>query len=441
MLKRLLLTSLFFIPVLSWGQVTNVDKIIAKIDNYFILKSEVEGLRARYEKENQNITSCQALESMAIQKLLVAKAEIDSVIVDNDQIRDQLDARMNQMITLYGNEKNIVDQFGKTVETLKSEFRSELREQMTADKMKQTIFQKASVTPLEVKKFFESIPKDSLPIMPTEVQLSQIVRLAPLTPEMRGDLITKLKDIKQRVINGESFEALAKEFSEDQGSAPQGGNLGWAKRGMMQPEFEAAAMSLDTGQMSDIVETTYGFHLIQTLQKRGQEYRSRHILLQPDYLILSTDEPRKYLDSLRTAIIADTLDWNKMVKEHSQDEMTAEAGGIVMDMQTGDNWFPVDVSMEPSLYFVVNKLKLGDISAPENYRTQEGKTGMRLIKVIKRKEAHTANLIDDYEKLKEFALNQKQSEIIEKWFQEALAEVYINIDSEYQSCNLFNNRQ
>jgi peptidyl-prolyl cis-trans isomerase SurA len=441
MLKRLLLTSLFFIPVLSWGQVTNVDKIIAKIDNYFILKSEVEGLRARYEKENQNITSCQALESMAIQKLLVAKAEIDSVIVDNDQIRDQLDARMNQMITLYGNEKNIVDQFGKTVETLKSEFRSELREQMTADKMKQTIFQKASVTPLEVKKFFESIPKDSLPMMPTEVQLSQIVRLAPLTPEMRGDLITKLKDIKQRVINGESFEALAKEFSEDQGSAPQGGNLGWAKRGMMQPEFEAAAMSLDTGQMSDIVETTYGFHLIQTLQKRGQEYRSRHILLQPDYLILSTDEPRKYLDSLRTAIIADTLDWNKMVKEHSQDEMTAEAGGIVMDMQTGDNWFPVDVSMEPSLYFVVNKLKLGDISAPENYRTQEGKTGMRLIKVIKRKEAHTANLIDDYEKLKEFALNQKQSEIIEKWFQEALAEVYINIDSEYQSCNLFNNRQ
>ena len=441
MLKRLLLTSIFFIPVLSWGQVTNVDKIIAKIDNYFILKSEVEGLRARYEKENQNITSCQALESMAIQKLLVAKAEIDSVIVDNDQIKDQLDARMNQMISLYGNEKNIVDQFGKTVETLKSEFRSELREQMTAEKMKQTIFQKASVTPLEVKKFFDSIPKDSLPMMPTEVQLSQIVRLAPLTPEMRGDLITKLKDIKQRVINGESFESLAKEFSEDQGSAPQGGNLGWAKRGMMQPEFEAAAMSLDTGQMSDIVETTYGFHLIQTLQKRGQEYRSRHILLQPDYLILSTDEPRKYLDSLRTAIIADTLDWSKMVKEHSQDEMTAEAGGIVMDMQTGDNWFPIDVRMEPSLYFVVNKLKLGEISAPENYRTQEGKTGMRLIKVIKRKEAHTANLIDDYEKLKQFALEQKQSEIIEKWFQEALAEVYINIDSEYQSCNLFNNRQ
>ena len=441
MLKRLLLASLFFIPVLSWGQSTNVDKIIAKIDNYFILKSEVEGLRARYEKENQSITSCQALESMAIQKLLVAKAEIDSVIVENDQIKESLDARMNQMITLYGNEKNIADQFGKTVETLKSELRTELKEQMTADKMKQTIFQKASVTPLEVKKFFESIPRDSLPMMPTEVQLSQIVRLAPLTDEMKANLITKLKEIKQRVLNGESFEALAKEFSEDQGSATQGGNLGWAKRGMMQPEFEAAAMSLDTGQLSDVVQTTYGFHLIQTLQKRGQEYRSRHILLQPDYLVLSTAEPKRYLDSLKKVIIADTLDWNKMVKEHSQDEMTAEAGGIVMDMQTGEKWFPVDVNMEPSLYFVVNKLKLGDISAPENYRTMEGKTGMRLIKMVKRKEAHTANLVDDYERLKEFALNQKQNEIIEKWFQEALAEVYINIDQEYQSCNLFNNRQ
>lgn len=196
-------------------------------------------------------------------------------------------------------------------------------------------------------------------------------------------------------------------------------------------------MSLDTGKLSDIVESEYGFHLIQTLGKRGQEYRARHILLMPDYLILSTEEPKRYLDSLRKVIIADTLDWNKMVKAHSQDDLTKDAGGIIPNPQSGDTWYTVDVNMEPGLYFVVDRLKLGDISAPENYRTPQGKTGMRLIKVIARKPAHKINLNDDYEELKRYALNVKQNQRIEDWLTEALAEVYINIDKEYETCNLF----
>ncbi|WP_367915194.1 peptidylprolyl isomerase [Leadbetterella sp. DM7] len=437
MFKKIVLAFSLAAPLISFGQSTNVDKIIAKIDNYYILKSEVEGIKARYEKEGHKVSSCEALESMAIQKLLVAKAEIDSVIVENDQIKEQLDARMNQMVTLYGNEKNIVDQFGKSIETLKNEFRTELKEQMTAEKMKQTIFEKVKVTPQEVKKFFESIPKDSLPTVGTRVQLSQIVRLAPVTPELRHDLVTKLQGIKQRIQNGEDFAAMAKEYSEDQGSAANGGDLGWTKRGSMVPEFEAAAMNQDTGKLSDIVESEYGFHLIQTLGKRGQEYRARHILLMPDYLILSTDEPKRYLDSLRKVIIADTLDWNKMVKLHSQDDLTKDAGGIVVNPQTGETWQTVDVNMEPGLYFVVSSLKLGDISAPANYRTAQGKTGMRLIKVIAKKEGHQINLKDDYEELKGYALNLKQNKRIEDWFGEALSEVYINIDKEYETCNLF----
>lgn len=437
MFKKILVALCLATPLISFGQTTNIDKIIAKIDSYYILKSEVEGIRARYEKEGQKVSSCDALESMAIQKLLVAKAEIDSVIVDNDMIKEQLDARMNQMITFYGNEKNIVDQFGKSIETLKNEFRTELKEQLTSEKMKQTIFEKVSITPLEVKKFYESIPKDSLPQVGTKVQLSQIVRLAPITPELRNDLISKLQGIKQRIQNGEDFGKLAKEFSEDQGSAANGGDLGWAKRGAMVPEFEAAAMNQDTGKLSDIVESAFGFHLIQTLGKRGQEYRARHILLMPDYLILSTEEPKRYLDSLKKVIIADTLDWNKMVKAHSEDELTKDAGGVISNPQTGEIWQTVDVNMEPALYFVVNSLKLGDISAVANYRTAQGKTGMRLIKVTAKKDAHQINLKDDYEELKGYALNVKQNKRIEEWFSEALAEVYINIDKEYETCNLF----
>ena len=440
MLKKVVLALIMVLPLCVKAQSTNVDKIIAKIDNYYILKSEVESLRARYAKEGQNVSSCEALESMAIQKLLVAKAEIDSVIVENDQIKDQLDARMNQMVTVYGNEKNIVDQFGKSIETLKNEMRSELKEQMTAEKMKGVIYEKVSVTPLEVKKFYESIPKDSLWKVGQKVKLSQIVRLAPLTPELRTDLITKLQDIKRRIQNGEDFGKLAKEYSEDQGSAANGGDLGWSKRGMMVPEFEAAAMSLDTGQISDIVESEYGFHLIQTLAKRGQEYRARHILLMPDYQILSTDEPKRYLDSLRKVIIADTLDWGKMVKLHSQDEFTKDAGGIIANPQTGEAWQTIDVNMEPALYIAVSSLKLGDLSQVVNYRTPQGKTGMRLIKVVDVKKEHVINLEDDYEELRRYTLNIKQNDRIEQWFSEALAEVYINIDKEYESCNLFNKK-
>jgi peptidyl-prolyl cis-trans isomerase SurA len=437
MFKKAVLALILVFPLLVNAQSTNVDKIIAKIDNYYILKSEVETLRARSAKEGQALNSCDALKSMAVQKLLVAKAEIDSVIVDNEQIKQELDARMNQMVTFYGNEKNIVDQFGKSIETLKNEFRTELRENLTAQKMQETIYNNVSVTPLEVKKFFESIPKDSLWMVRPKVMLSQIVRLAPITAELRTDLITKLQDLKKRVQNGEDFGKLAKEYSEDQGSAANGGDLGWTKRGMMVPEFEATAMSLDTNQLSDVIESEYGFHLIQTLAKRGQEYRARHILLMPDYLVLSTEEPKRYLDSLRKEIIKDTLNWSKMVKLHSEDDLTSDAGGIIQDMRTGKNWQTVDVDMEPTLYLAVSSLKKGDISQSVNYRTPKGKTGIRLIKVVDLKPEHTINLEDDYEELKGYALNVKQSEHVEKWLTEALAEVYIKIDKEYEGCNLF----
>lgn len=437
MLRKYFLIALLCFPVLAFGQLTNVDKIVTKIDNYYILKSQVEDLKNQYESDGQKVTDCQALESLAIQKLLVAKAEIDSVIVEDDMIKDQLDARMNQMVSLYGNEKNIIDQFGKSIETLKSEMRSELKEQMTAEKMKQTIVEKSSVTPLEVKRFFESIPKDSLPIMPVELQISQIVRLSPVSSEVKGELISKLRGIKDRIIRGEDFATLAKEYSEDRGSAENGGNLGWAKRGAMVPEFEAAAMELDTGQISDIIESEYGFHLIQTLQKRGQEYKARHILLMPDYATLSTEIPKKYLDSLRAVIVKDTLDWAKTVKANSEDKFTKDAGGIIMDQQSGGMWQALDTSMEPGLYFAVNSMKLNEISNPINYRTPDGKTGMRIIKIIKKKEAHTVNLEDDFEKLKQYTLSNKQNQAIEKWFNEALAEVYVNIDKDYETCKLF----
>jgi peptidyl-prolyl cis-trans isomerase SurA len=429
---------LMVFPLFSWAQTNiNVDKIIAKVDNYYILKSEVESVVVRAKQENQPIDKCQAFQSLAIQKLLVAKAEIDSVIVEEDMVNGQLDTRMSEMIRIYGSEKNIVQQFNKSIETLKSELRSNVKEQLTANKMQGTITEKIKVTPNEVKRFFDQIPKDSLPVLPAEVIVAQIVRLGKITKAQREELIERLSEIKKRVELGENFAELAKEYSEDQGSKIYGGDLGWSKRGQMVPEFEAAAMSLDTGKLSNIVESEFGFHLIQTLEVRGQEYHARHILLRPDYSRLDMTEPKAFLDSLKKEIMNDSISFDKAVKLHSEDKMTQDAGGVIMNPETGSNKLALDVSMEPNLYFTVNALKLGDISSPANYRTPDGKTGMRIVTIKKKIEPHKANLKDDYEKLKEYALNQKQNEYIEKWFREAISEVYINIDAEYQVCKLF----
>jgi peptidyl-prolyl cis-trans isomerase SurA len=437
MYKKILVLLLF--PILGFGQTTttNVDRIIAKVDNYFILKSEVENLVVKSKQENQNLDKCQALESLAIQKLLVAKAEIDSVIVEDNQLKGQLDARMGEMIRIYGNEKNIVQQLNKSIETLKSELKSLVKEQMTAQKMQQTITDKVSVTPNEVKDFFVKIPKDSLPLIPTEVILSQIVRLAEVTKAQKTELVEKLNGLKRRIELGESFSELAKEFSEDQGSKTYGGDLGWSKRGVMVPEFEAAAMSLDSGKMSDIVESKFGYHLIQTIELRGQEFHAKHILLRPDYALLDLTSSKNYLDSLKKQIEIDSIKFERAVKLYSQDDQTQNSGGILLNQETGANKMSLDVSMEPNLYFTVDPLKVGMISAPVNYRTADGQTGMRIILLKTKIEAHRANLKDDYEKLRNYALNQKQNEMVEKWFKGAISEVFINIDPEYQVCKLF----
>ncbi len=437
MLKKILFTLLM--PVLAHAQMvgTNVDRIIAKIDNYYVLRSEVETIMLRAREQQQPVDKCKALESLAIQKLLVAKAQIDSVIVEPDVVESQLDARMGEMVRIYGSEKNIVEQFGKSLETLKGEVRQQVSEQLTAQKMQQTITENMTVTPQEVKRFFTNIPSDSLPDIPSEVVVGQLVRLAKLTKSQKEDLISKLEEYKLRVEKGEKFDELAKEYSEDQGSRTYGGDLGWAKRGQMVPEFEAAAMQLRPNEMSEVVESSFGFHLIQLLEIRGQEYHARHILLRPEYSRLDMTDATNYLDSLAREIRKDSISFENAVRLYSEDESTKYSGGIITDPQTGSTKLALDMTMEPNLYFAVDTMKVGSVTKPLPYRSADGKTGMRLLYLKEKYQPHTINLGDDYEKIKEFALMNKQNEEIEKWFREAIGEVYIKIDPEYQVCKLF----
>lgn len=439
-----LLSKIFVILFVSLGafaqnaqKPVNVDKIVAKIDNYYILKSDVENLLTRSREQDQGLDKCRALESLAIQKLLVAKAEIDSVLVEDEMVASQLDARMGEMIRIYGSEKNIVEQFNKSIESLKSEVRETVKEQLVAQKMQQTITSDVKITPNEVRRFFVSIPKDSLPMVPAEVMVSQIVRFAKLTRAQKSELVKKLEEYKERILGGEKFETLAKEYSEDQGSKTYGGDLGWAKRGQMVPQFEATAMQLSPGEMSDVVESDFGFHLIQTLEVRGQEYHARHILLRPEYNRLDMTDATHFLDSLRLEIVKDSITFTKAAQKFSEDEGTKYSGGVIFNPQSGSNRLSLDASMEPNLYFTLDTMKVGKVSKPLNYRSPDGKTGMRLLKLVEYHPSHIVNMKDDYEKIKEFAMAEKSNREVDKWFKEAIGEVYIKIDPEYSVCRLF----
>ncbi len=437
MLKKLFL--LICLPMLAFSQEApvNIDRIIAKVDNYIILRSEVEQLYQRGQQQQQPVSKCQALESMVVNKLLVAKAEIDSVLVDDKDVDAQLTARMQQMIQMYGNEKNIVEQFGKSLETLKSEVRSQVREQITAQKMQGKITEGLKITPNEVKRFFTRIPKDSIPEIPTEVELGHIVRLAKVTKAQKEELSERLLDYKRRILAGEKFEDLAKEYSEDPGSRQYGGDLSWSQRGKMVPQFEAAAMRLKPNEMSNVVESDFGLHLIQTLEIRGQEFHARHILLRPDYNRLDASDATKFLDSIRTEIVKDSIKFEKAAKDFSEDKQTQDGGGMLIDPQTGASRLPLDESMDPTLYFTIDSMKVGTITVPLPYRSEDGKTGVRIIYYKARHAPHRANLKDDFERLKEFATMEKRNVEIEKWFKKATADVYIKIDPEFESCNIF----
>lgn len=428
------------IPVLAQQEKQGelIDKIIVKVDNYFVLKSELELQYQRYQAQDpaNAPTKCQLLEGLVINKLLLAKSEIDSVSVDDKRIEQELNSRMEQMENQYGSSKAIVEAFGKSIATLKEELRGSIKEQLVGRKMQDKITEAIKITPKEVKHFFSTFPQDSLPYLPAEVEVGHIVRLAQPNKEQKQELIAKLNEFKKRVEKGESFEEIAKIYSEDLGSGKRGGDLGFAKRGQMVPPFEAAALKLKPNQLSDIVESEFGFHLIQMIEQRGQEYRARHILLRPDYQKLDLTEPTKFLDSIRVLIQRDSIKFEKAAKEFSEDKMTQDAGGMMLDPETRGLKMPFDSSMDPALYFAIDSMTVGTISAPIQYRTDDGRSAMRILYYKAKHPPHYANLKDDYQKISNIALSRKRNTAIDEWFVKAKDEVFISIDEEYKDCDI-----
>ncbi|GAB2544305.1 peptidylprolyl isomerase [Spirosoma aerophilum] len=430
------------VPTFGQGQGISLNKIIAKVDNYYVLRSDLEEAYQSYVGQNQTPPQkCQLLESLVINKMMLAKADIDSVVVDDKIVDSELDSRMQYMIQQFGSDKNIVEAYGKSLEMLKSELRTQVKDQKVVQKMQSKITSDVKVTPRDVRKFFDGIPKDSLPYIPAEVEVGQIVRFAKPTKEQKEALRQRLLDIRARVEKGEDFAKLAKEFSEDVGSGQNGGDLGFAKRGAMVAPFEGAALKLKPGQMSDVVESEFGLHLIMLVETRGAEYRARHILLRPDYNRLDLSGPTHYLDSLRNLIQIDSLKFEKAAKEYSDDKSTADAGGLIRDAQSGSSRLAMDGSMEYAMFQMLDTMKVGQISAPLPYRTEDGKSAVRLLFFKSKIAPHTADFTKDFEKLQAIVLSNKKNRAIDDWFKKSVADVYITVDPEFTGCRIFGTTQ
>ncbi|CAD5289567.1 MULTISPECIES: peptidylprolyl isomerase [unclassified Imperialibacter] len=419
------------------GQQTMVlDEIIAKVDNYIILRSDMEKSYLEMLSRNDitGITRCDALETLVINKMLVAKAEIDSVMVEDGDVENNLDRRLQFFINQVGSEERLEEFYGKTIDQFKDELRESVKEQMVVEKMQGTITKDLTVTPAEVKKFFKTIPTDSLPFFSTEVTIGQIVKIPEPGEVEKEKIRTQLTAIRNKILAGESMATLAQQYSMDPSVRRNNGELGFFRRGDLAPEFEATALSMQPGEISMPVETDFGFHIIQLVERRGNTYNSRHILMIPVPSPADIKASRDYLDSLKTQIEAKTITFEKAAKEYSDDKATASDGGFLLD-GTGAPRVSVE-EIDPVLFFTLDTMKVGNITAPIDYRLDDGTQALRLIYYKDKVSPHQANLEQDFQKIYQATLSAKKNKILSEWFRKAQGDVYIDVDPEFDFCNL-----
>jgi peptidyl-prolyl cis-trans isomerase SurA len=418
-----------------------IDKIIGKVDNYIVLKSEVDRAYQDYIANGGQAspeTRCQFLALLIRNKLMMAKAEIDSVVVLDAEVDMNTQNRIDMILQQSGNsEEQLEVIYGKSMDQIKLELRDQIKEQMVVREMESTITSGLVVTPAEVKRFFNKIPKDSLPYFSAEVEVAQIVKKATVSEEQKDETRDELREIRDRIIAGEDFATLAKRYSIDPSVTYNGGDMGWVGRGQLVPEFEAMAFKLKQDEISEPVETQYGFHIIQLLDRRGNEYHARHILISPNPSQEDLDEVKHFLDSSRSLVKNDSITFQKAAKEFSDDVATKGNGGFFTDAEGGMR-IPVD-ELDPVVFFKIDSLTVGEISKPIAYRTDDGKDAVRILYYKSRVNPHEASLQQDWNRIQMAALNEKKNRILQKWFEKARLDVFINVDEEYNYCGILDN--
>jgi peptidyl-prolyl cis-trans isomerase SurA len=408
-----------------------VEGIIAVIGDKAILKSEVE--QQYLQLKASNVTNadlrCEVMEELMFQKLLSHHAEVDSLEVTDDEINDAIDQRIEYFVSQIGSEKKLEEYFNKSIPQIREEFQTIFKEQRLAQRMESKITSDVKVTPQDVLKFYNKIPEDSLPQFPEEIYLSQLVIFPKVDKSERERITKKLLGFKQRVENGEDFAFLASLYSDDPGSAKVGGDLGFVKKGKLVPKFESVAFRLQEGELSDVVETKFGFHLIQMVKRRGQQFNIRHILIKPTISAKAIENAKTKLDSIVQFMAKDTLSFEQLAIKYSEDE-SKNNGGRIVNPQTGSSSFVLE-ELEFAVSSTINGLQENEYSKPTVFVSFDGRKGCRIINVDRIIEEHQANLKEDYDRIQSVALQEMKVKVLNEWKTDKLKETYIDIKKDF----------
>lgn len=434
MFKLKLISLLFFITLTITAQQTIIDRVIGVVGKYPILLSDLQNAMLEREKEGLNFDKCKSFEILIYEKLLLAQADRDSITVVEEEVERELTKRMNYFISQFGSEVKLEEFYGKKTNVIKDELRSEVEHQLVAEKMKSKIIGQTKLTPAEVRLFFNSISIDSLPLIESELELQQLVKKPTYSNESKIQAKELIETYRQRVSSGEAnMSTLARLYSEDPGSAQKGGFYANVGKGVMDPVFESVAFRLKKGEISQVFETSYGFHFIELVQRKGELIDLRHILIIPKMTNDDFFKCKKEIDSLQILIKEGKLTFEQAVKQYSDDLDTKQNSGLMINPQNASTKFNnVDLTrIDQNLIVTLNSMNNGDISKSMQFLYPDGKPGFRILKLKNRIDPHKSNLKEDYQRLVQMATIEKNKSLIKQWIKKRSKITYMMLDKEF----------
>ena len=428
---------------------TTIDRVIGVVGKSAILESELETQCLQLKMNGEKITrqtKCTVLEQMLFRKLLLAQAEHDSITVTDDQVEQELDRRFRMYIYQLGSVENFEKFYGKSVDKYKEDFRDDIRDILMSQKMQQKITGDIVTSPNEVKKYFESLRTDSVPFINAEIEIGQIVRKPKENPELRKYAREQIEEVHKRALNGEDFTILVRTKSEDPGSNGTNGAPTEYKnvpRGQMVNEFDQYMFSLKPGEISPVFETSFGFHVLKVLARRGEVADVQHVLITIQVDPAGLQKAKDYLDSLTGSIrtAKDSLSFSQAASRFSDDEDSKINGGKIANPNTGDTHFQLDEisQVDPTIVLTIEKLKMGEISEPILYQTHDAKQAFRILYIYSRTEPHKENMKQDYLRIQSEAQSDKQNKIIKQWIAKKLVNTYVHVNDDFKDCVFDNN--
>lgn len=438
-MKLFFLNIILFISFASYSQ--SIDKIQAIIGSEILLTSDIENqynqILSQGVIETENIR-CDILDELLLQNFLVHHAKIDSTIeINQDEIDSEINNRISYFEKQLGSLAKVESFFNRSIESMEEELLYIVKDQFYTQKKQSKIISDVKITPNEVKEFYNQLKSEDIPLVPTKLELSQLVISPVLSEEKQQSIKDKLNNFRKRIYNGEDFKVLATLYSDDIVSANNGGELGFMKRGELVPEFERAAFKLKKDEISEVVESKFGFHIIQMIERRGEQINVRHILIKPKYSSLSLKNARDKINSIKADLDSSKISFDEALQRFSDDE-SKNNGGIILNSKTGTSFFTFD-EIDPSIRYTVEKMKIGDISDPSLSKSQDGtQAAYRLIKLNNKIDEHKANVVDDFDLLKEYALANKKQKVLEKWVIDNINDTYINLSKDLSVCSCYN---